>query len=224
MNTRNIQYISLLLVISTLEACGGGGSSSNSPPTKYPIDSAISAYEQMNHDYTLSAKNGSNSYSLQLSAAPGGITNVGSIAAYSTTHTLTLSENSTLLVNDVSTKYFLISPFKQIVDDDASSGYVTVYANQKDLPESATAGETGAVDTATTYTDASLTVVAGTQTDTWALNAGSGGDASICANTTANSVLNGKSTESDCYSVDSKGNILGLEITLSISGTTLVFK
>lgn len=205
-----------------IAGCGGGGSSST-PPTTYNLDKFTSTYAQAKHDYTLSASSSGNTYSVTLSQVPGSSAMCGTTKAHTTTVTVNISENGSLINNDTYTRYYLLSPFKLLCDYDATSGEVTIYANQKALPAAASLGDSGSFDTATIYYDTSLTTVFGTMTDTWTLNSGSGGNALFCADSVTNS-NNGSVSESDCYSLDASGNVLGLTVTLTTNGVTLNFQ
>jgi len=221
-------YSKSLIILSVLGlcACGGGGSSSSStpppPPPQYPIDSAISAFQQMNESFNLSASNGGNNYTLTLSWVPGAQSSFDGVSSFTSTRTVTISENGILVASDVQTGYFTISPFKPLGAVD-TNGQVTVDANQVVLPDLATVGQSGAVDTYTIYTDNTRTTVYGNGTDTWALNADTSTTAFFCANTVG--TTNGSPfTESDCYQTDENGNILSVTATLTENGITLNFK
>ncbi|MGH8312186.1 MAG: hypothetical protein ACRER9_02730 [Gammaproteobacteria bacterium] len=225
MNTRAAWVISLAIAVLCLQACGGGGGSGSNnppPPQTYALNSAISAYEQENHNYNLTATNGGNTYTFQLSFTPGAMGSFLGQSAFTGTASATLSENGTVISNDIQTSYFLLGPFKPLGSVD-TNGNVYVASNQTALPDNATIGGSGAYGTVTVYSDSTLTTIIGTLTSTWALNAGSGSDAIGCLNTVG--TLNGVSeTESDCYTLDANSNIIGLTITLDVNGTVLNFQ
>lgn len=225
MDTRAAWVISLAVAVLSLYACGGGGGSSNNPPPPpqtYALNSAISAYEQENHNYTLTANNGGNTYTFQLGFTPGSMGSFLGQSAFTGTSSGTLSENGTVISNDIQTDYFLLGPFKPLGNVD-TNGNVWIASNQTALPDNATIGGSGAFDTVTVYSNSTLTIVIGTFTETWTLNAGSGSDAIGCLNTVG--TLNGVSeTESVCYTIDANSNIIGLAITLDVNGTVLNFQ
>jgi len=209
-------------VVLMIAGCGGGGSSST-PPVTYNLNTFASGYVKAKHDYTLSAASNGNTYSAQLSQVPGSSSSCGTSKTSTTTVTVNISENGTLVDNDTYTRYYVLNPYKILCDYDATSGDVTIYANQEALPTAASIGDTGSFDTATIYYDTSLTTVFGTMTDTWTLNSGSGGNALFCADSVSNT-NNGDVTESDCYSIDAGGNVHGLTVKLLINGVTLNFQ
>jgi hypothetical protein len=209
-------------VVLMIAGCGGGGSSS-SPPVTYNLNTFASGYAKAKHEYTLSASSNGNTYSAQLSQVPGSSSSCGTTKTSTTTVTVNISENGTLVDNDTYTRYYVLNPYKILCDYDATSGDVTIYANQEALPTAASIGDTGSFDTATIYYDTSLTTVFGTMTDTWTLNSGSGGDALFCADSVSNT-NDGDVTESDCYSIDASGVVHGLTVKLLINGVTLNFQ
>lgn len=178
----------------------------------------------MNQTYNLTATNGGNNYTLQLSFVPGAQSTFNGTSAFTRTETLNISVNGTLANNLIATDYFTISPYINIGSVNQSSGQVEVYANQTALPQLATVGQSGAFNTFTIYTDNTLATVYATGTDTWALNADTATTAFACVDETINYAAGGTDTESDCYQMDERGNVLSLQITLLVNGVTLTFK
>lgn len=178
----------------------------------------------MNQTYNLSATNGGNNYTLQLSYVPGAQATFNGQPAFTATETFNLSENGTLLTNVISINYFTISPYTNVGGVNQSSGQVAVYANQKALPQLATVGQSGALDTFTIYTDNTGTTVYATGTQTWSLEADTSTTALGCLDETVNLSAGGTDTESDCYQMDERGNVLSLQITLLVNGVTLNFQ
>ena len=219
---RTALAMSAAILSLTLAGCGGGGSTTSAPQT-YNLDHFVSAYVRAKHNYSLTATNSGNTYTLQLNSAPGPAAAFGSVSADTSVETLELFQNGVLLVSDTATRYYVINPYMPVGDYDATTGYVTVYAGQQDLPTAAKTGQGGSLATSTTYYDTSLTTVFGTETDTWRLEAGSGGNPVFCADSSG-TTANGPNSESDCYTFDSAGDVLGLTITLDLNGVTLDFK
>lgn len=218
------QYFALVAysVVLVIAGCGGGGSSS-SPPTTYNLDRFASNYAQAKHDYTLSASNNGDAYTVTLSQVPGSAAACGTTQAHTVTVTVHVSENGSLIDDDTYTRYYLLNPYKLVCDYDDINGYVTIYANQKALPATANIGDSGSADTSTTYYDTSLTTVFGSSTDTWNLKSSSGGNALFCADSVSKTD-NGNSSENDCYTLTAGGNAAGLMVTLTINGVTLNFQ
>jgi len=218
-----MKSIFILCLMTLICACGGGSSSTPPPPPpQYPLDSAISTFQQMNHNYNLSATSGGNTFTLQISFVPGAQSTFDGMAALTSTETITLYENSVSQGTDTVTFYFTISPYTQL-GGISTNGEVEVDANQMSLPDLATVGQTGPFDTYTTYTDNTRTTVYETATVTWSLEADTATSALGCLNYTG--TMNGSPfSESDCYQIDENGNVLSIQITLNEGGTTLVFK
>lgn len=138
------------------------------------------------------------------------------------TSSATLSENGTVISNDIQTDYFLLGPFKPLGNVD-TNGNVYVDSNQSALPDNATIGENGAFATATVYSDSTLTTVIGSLTETWTLSAGTGSDAIGCLDSVG-AVNGGSESQSTCYTLDANSNIIGLTISLDVNGTILNFQ
>ena len=214
------------VLMGALSACGGGGSGyggSGSAPSTYDIDTIVTKFEQTSQSYDLMATSGANTYSLQISSVPGSSAAFDGITADTATSTVTFFTNGTLTSTDISTLFYLTSPYESIGGIDATSGEVAVYSGQRVLPIAAKVGDSGTADTQTVYTDSSLTTVIGTITDTWTLSAGTGNDAILCLDSKGTNA-SGPFTETDCYTIDPAGDALALIITLTESGQTLVFQ
>jgi hypothetical protein len=219
-----MKSIFILCLVTMIYACGGGGSSSTPPPppSQYPLDSAISAFQQMNHNYNLTATSGSNTFALQIDFAPGTQSTFDGMAALTSTETITLYENGVSQGTNTGTFYFTISPYTQI-GGIFTNGEVEVDANQMALPDLATVGQTGPFDTYITYTDNTKTTVYETATVTWSLETDTVTSALACLN--YEGTMSGSPfSESDCYQIDENGNVLSIQITLNEGGGTLVFK
>ena len=107
---RTITIIALL----GLCACSGGAVTVEANLSSAPGEGALANYLQGTHQYTLHATDSSaNSYTLQLSSTPNPSTTTfdGEAPAYGTTGTLTLDEPGALVVNLISTSYYLLNPY-----------------------------------------------------------------------------------------------------------------
>lgn len=180
----------------------------------------------MNHSYNLSASSGGNKYTLQVSVVPGAGGSFNGQSALSNTLSLNISENGTLISNDISTDYFIISPYTPLGAFDQSNGQMIVFANQTALPDLATVGESGPLDTFTTYSKdtGSGTTVYATGTETWTLDADTSTSALGCVDLTENLSAGGTVTDSTCYQLDERGNVLSMQITITENGVTLNFQ
>lgn len=218
------------LFAAGLSACGGGGSGSgNNSSAQFPVDSAMSAYMQMEHDYTLHGTANGNKYTLQLSLVPEGQAMFGttseSTSAFTTLRTLAISENGAPVGTPSQTlEFFTISPYRQVGSITQSLSLVVGYYDYHNLPSLVKEGQSGPLDSGTTYAENNLDTPLSTVTDTWALKSGSGDDATLCITISSFSFLTGTIKQDDCYAIDTDGNVLGLTIDLSVVGTQVMFK
>ncbi len=197
------------------------------PPTQYPVDSVISAFQQMHHNYDLSAISGGNTFTLQLSFAPGVQTTFDGVSAFTVTETRTLSKNVVSQGTNAVTEYVTIRPYTELGGINTTNGEVMIDANQMPLPDLVTVGQSGSFDTYTTYTDSTRTTVYETGTVTWSLEADTSANALACLNyvgTIDSGPDSGPFSESDCCQIDESGNVLSVHITITEGGGTLVFK
>lgn len=214
--------LGLLVAVVSLSACGGGSSDTS---TGYPIDSAISAYFQAHHSYTLKGSDGSNFYTDTHAFVPGGMQMFQGISALTATDTGVLTNNGHSLGSDTVTSFFLIGPYKPLGAIDVSSGYVMVDANQQILPDLASVGDSGKFYTATVYSDASLTTVLQSDVVTWDLTSVTADTAMLCEEF-ASTTLSTKATHntSSCYVMDQRGNVTGVEETIEVNGIPILLK
>ncbi|MFA7268486.1 MAG: hypothetical protein WC073_04005 [Sterolibacterium sp.] len=221
------------LFASVLIGCGGGGGggSDGSPApsgtpttTTFPIASAVSAFLQTGHSYTLSAVDGSDTYTIQFSYTPGSQQTFEGHLSSTMVQSALVKKNGTTAQTASGTMYFDVSPFKAIGFIE-SDGHYEVISNQQTLPSSATAGQIGALDSSTTYTSSTKTSTYSTDTRTWSLEADTASTAWACFNTSTkfpNSTST--NTTAECYKIDTSGNVSALKITIYVNGQSVTFK
>lgn len=215
-----------LLLLSGLSGCGGGGGDgggSAPPATLFPIGSAMSTFFQTSHSYTLTATNGANTFTIQTSFTPG------SASSFEGQATSTYTQSGTVSVNGVVTggvnsgvTYFTASPYKNLGYISSTDQY-QVYANQQTLPTNATVEQSGLLDTSTTYTNNTKTVVYATDTETWSLSPDTLTTAWMCIDDTYVIVGSSPVALTHCFKIDTTGNVLALKVSMPINGTTLNF-
>ena len=215
--------LGILALMCGLSACGGGGSSA-STDTGYPLDSAMSAFFQAQHSYSLTASTGSDHYILLRRWQPGGMQTFQGVSAFSTVQIADFSDNGSSVSGDIQTKFFLTGPYKLLGSID-TDGRVFVSTKQTALPDLASPGDSGKFFTSKRYTDASLTTVELTDVMTWDLTAVTADTAMLCfedASTATGSSFT--STSSLCYIMDQRGNITAIQNTVTLGGVQLTFK
>jgi hypothetical protein len=194
-----------------------------SPATQFPIGSAMSAFFQASHSYTLTATNGANTYTIQTSYTPG------AASVFEGQQASTYTQSGSVSVNGVVTggvssgvSYISLSPYKNL-GYIGSDGRYQVYANQQISPTYATVGQSVALDTSITYTNNTKAVVYANGTDTWSLLSDTSTTAWACNNESYTVVGSSPNVITNCFKIDTSGNVLALKVIMQINGTTLTF-
>jgi hypothetical protein len=98
----------------------------------------------------------------------------------------------------------------------------TVAANQIAIPATGKAGDVGSLST-TTYSSNAKAVILATTTATWELQADTPSTAWLCVNTTVRPTTGGTIIGSECYKINSNGNVVGNKLTIGINGNAITF-
>ncbi len=191
--------------------------------TQFPIASALSAIYQASYNVTLSAQYGVDTFTIQYSQTPGAASTFEGQPASTAFQTVTVSLNGVVASRTSGVTYFNASPFENLGAIDANGQYA-VDANQQALPTYATVGQSGPLDTYTTYTDSSKSVVYAADTETWSLSSDTSTTAWLCDNDTHTVIGSALTVVTTCYEIDTTGNVLAVTIAMTINGTTLTFQ
>ena len=234
--------VAFVVSAALLGGCGGGGGSRSSssayPPgpvnlSSAPGETALMAYLQASHNYTLKANSGGNSYTLQVShVANAGTTKFnGSAPAYSSVDTLTLDENAVRLAISASADYFLLHPYVPLGRVSSTGSPYGVVTSSTPLPTTLEVGSSGDVDSLTYYHDSAMSALDAHEEDTYSVRANNTTTLLLCLDSTMTNVTaQGTAddlvddTQSDCYSIDAAGNAALVSITLTVNGVDLTFR
>ena len=205
----------IALTVAFLAACNGSQGGSSSAGTGYPVNDAISAFLQSNNSYTLHGSSDGNAYTLTLSWQYLGQHSFQGASAYATKVTEQIDKNGSLFLNDGGTKYFLLGPYNPLGEVTVGGGTV-VDTNQTALPAMAQISQTGNLDSETLYGGIILSKAA----NTWSLGyAGTTGEAKFCIKSTrtyGEAMLILPPPTTTCYVIDSRGNVLDLQMTIPV--------
>lgn len=222
------KWLTILLAL-TLSGCVGGGGGGSSPSTSqattFPIAGAMSAFAQASHKYTLTARDGSNTDTLQVNITRGASSTFEGQVASTMNEALTISRNNVVLMTAPETIYFIDSPYTPLGSIALSTGQYSVASNQRSLPAYATVGQSGQDYTETTYANSSKASIISNATVTWALDPDTATTAWLCANETI-IYTNGSPTLSgvECYAVETTGNISAMKLTVYVNGQAFTFQ
>lgn len=224
----HIKLLGLALSLGLLNACGGSSSSSNG--TQYPVNDAISAFMQMDHNYELRSvsNTGDAPYTMQVSWKAGGMQSFNGTPAFTTTRTMTIFVVGTQVSKDVTTDYFLLGPYKKLGSIDSSTSFVSFASNQSALPDFADVGQSGDFDVENAYpapgpASPGRPSVART-VNTWQLQPGpAAGNARFFEDSAINGEAAMPTSESSGYQIDAKGNVQGVIVTLPVNGLQVTF-
>jgi hypothetical protein len=220
-------------ILVSLTACGGGSVDTTpaidakltANPT-YLLSSAVSAFLQSTHDYTLKAKSGADVYELIWHSEPGAQSMFEGHLASTMDYSNTIKKNGGSFAGSTLTDYFDLSPFSPYGGINHTLGNYDVASSQQPLPSVALAGQSGFISNGVRYVDSTKSKVLATSITTWSLEAIGATAAWACVNSSITHA--GESTpttnESVCYKVDSSGTVQGIKIELTLNGQTLIFQ
>ena len=199
-----------------------------------PGDSALDAYLQASHQYSLTAADGlGNTWTIRLInqaiATPTTFNGVGQ--AYSTVDTVDLSRNGVLAGSDVSTSYFQLHPYVALGKVDSKGSPYALASSVNPLPATLTVGSSGLVNNLTYYHNSSRSVVDAHEADSYVVAANDPATLSLCLiSTISGTMASGTSdgmadgTETDCFTVSAAGTVNLVSIHLLASGVDLTFR
>lgn len=234
--------IAVLSLAVLVAACGGGGadgaggeSSSTvaSNLNSAPGETALVHYLLASHENALSASNGGNTYTLQFSNVPNDwITRFnGSAPAYSRLYRVNLGRDGTLVANVIFTEYFLLNPYAPLGQVSSTGSPYGVVTSSSPVPAVLTVGNSGSYYALTFYHDATMSVIEANVSVTYSVKANDSTTLLLCLDSTVSDVTaqgtaDGltASTESDCYTVDSAGDVSLASVTLTLNNVTLTFR
>lgn len=194
--------------------------------TAYPLSAAVSGYLRLAHDHKLSASSGTNAYTLTWHSEPGSSAVFEGHASSTMNYANVVEMNGTAIAGASLTDYFDLAPFKPIGGVNRTLGSYEVASGQQLLPTTALIGQSGVLNSATRYSDASKRTPIATTTTNWSLEAAGAGLAWACLNVSISYVSSGipPGAEAVCYRIDAAGNVNGVRMSLLLNGQHLIFE
>jgi len=232
---KSFGYAFAAATVLTVTACGGGGGgdSTPTPPASVALAQALRTVEttgiQKTFNITGSAISGGQSFdvtgSLQLSASGYNTpTTFEGQPALSETSTVngTLNVNGQALPLASTSQNFVTSNYVPL--GFAAAGFYCVVTSSTPLPATASVGTVGTYFTAACYTDSTKAVPVGTETDTYAVSAGTT-SSNLTATTISTLVdLNNVqiASEQHAYLIDTAGGVTFRSIALTMTDSGVV--
>jgi hypothetical protein len=224
---------SALLLGALSSGCGGGGGNAmqSSPAQSTPLPQSPQSEPAPAEPFTiasttLSASSGGNSYAGTYSETPNnGTTLFDGQEAYSSTISLTITENGSPIVTEIDTVYYLENPYQPLGLTLSYNGaqFGFLYNSTDPLPSTLTVGASGPLGSGTYY-GASTNDAIGSLTKTYAVQSSGLGGSSILLTTYATGTVNGRSIGETISYVVNGGAALGVaSVEILVKGTALNF-
>jgi hypothetical protein len=231
-----------LLSLACVSSCGGGGSGgSNSGSggvnasnlSSAPGGSIFGDYLQKPGQTALVATDDSgNSYTLDVEISPySGITTFNNVFnVYETEIFLTLQKNGVIALQAMTNDFYLLNPYQPVGSAGVTLTPYQVVVSSNPLPSTLNIGDSGPLYSATTYHDPNKTALDGTEIATYTVMENDATTIRLCFDSTISGVTTqgtadglADGTESDCYSVDSSGNMQLIGVAITAGAVTLDF-
>lgn len=216
-----------VLGAAALTACGGGGDAPAGgaaiSTATFPIETAFQSLINQSHNFNLTATYQGQSFLLSLARNPLANTSFEGAVRRATQSVGTLRSGGAVVNTISQISYFDLTAAKPVgsVSSDGSYSLITALAT---FPSSTTVGMQGVGWTSVTYSDASKSIKTEDETLNWSLDADTTTTAWLCGNSVTH-FTNGSSnvTSSECYKINTGGQILGAKATVVSQGVTLNF-
>lgn len=220
-----------------LSACGGGGGSGAGPATATP--SASTAAFALD---TAATNLLTNTQRFSLNALTKDKRQLGVVVDFSPRPdqtfegrnakvvdiTSTFSENNLPALLNTERIFFSTNPFTvlgAITTGDLDGQNYEIVRSQSQLPATVNVGSKGPFTMAQFYTDSTKTVLSGSQTTTYSLEADTPSTAFFCLNSEIKNGLNRiLATGSDCYKITPEGAILGMKLVVGVYDNGVLFE
>ena len=218
-----------------LGGCGGGGGGGGptstvpvsvaAPPVANPgptgptvlVEAAISSLYAQTHAYdrTETDPRNGNIYNVKATFTVGADSAIEGQAAKTSTITRNLTKNGVAFTSSAQTDYFQLAPYRLLGSRSPDSSLYLVASSQFPLPATGKPGDTGKFYTATVYDSVNKNVVLSTSVVSWAIGADTDASVTFCINgvTTVNQIA-GTTSTSDCYKLNTTGNVIGIGFTV----------
>lgn len=214
---------------AALTACGGGGGdtpagSAATSTAMFPIETAFQLLINQPQNFNLSATYQGQSFQLSWATNPQANASFEGAVRRARQSVVTLRSGGAVIGTSSEISYYDLTAAKPI-GTVASDGSYTLITPLATFPSSATVGMQGVGWTSVTYFDASKAIKTGDGTLNWSLDADTATTAWLCGNS-VNHFTNGSSnvTSSECYKINTSGQILGAKATVVSQGVTLNFQ
>lgn len=238
------QKIAVFAIIALLSACGGGGGSSGSPAAmaapqsapaqpasqsgaqSAPVPQSVPAPKEPFNvpPTTLSATIDGMNFTVTYSATPNnGTTAFNGQTASSSTVSVTVQQDGTVLSSETSTEYYLPDPFTLlgISGTAANTSYTLAVNSVNPLPAMLTVGTSGTLFSGS-YMASGTSIDIGMLTQTYSVAAGPANTVTLTIE--SDGTINGQTvTNGTVFTVDSKGKLSLQSVEVMVKGQAFTF-
>ncbi len=220
------QPIAGLCLAALLSACGGGGGDATPvAAASFPLDAAYTKAMTNGVNLNGTAIDGADTLTMSMSITPAADAMFEGVVRKKSIQALTMKKNGSVLSSDTISSYYGVNPYTPYGAIYSDGTYAVQTTTAGAFPTTAKVGDSGSLGTLTLYTNSSKTTILATTQSTWTLEADTASTAFGCANGVIKNPAGVQiSTFSGCYKIDTNGNALGMRLTISVPGLTLVFK
>ena len=228
-----MQHPMILAAVATVlvSACGGGNGGSGgaavaSPPViaptiqagpTVPIEAAISSLYASAHTFNRTEtdpRNG-NIYNVAADFIVGADAIVDGLSVKSSNVVRAITKNGAPFQSSSEIRYFSLNPYRLIGIQSRDSSLYLAASGQVPLPATGKPGDAGVFYSATTYDSVGKNIVLSTETQRWTIDADTPTTVRFCINSvTSIATVAGNVSKSDCYKIDSQGNVVGIGFTV----------
>jgi hypothetical protein len=194
-------------------------------PQAQNLDTAPAPQEPFNiPSAMLTATSGANNFTATYSqTSNNGTTMFDGQAAHSSTISLTITENGSTIGTEVSTAYYLESPYEPLGLSGTVNGtaYKFLFTSTNPYPSTLTVGSSGPLGSGTYYLSGTNNAV-GSLTETYSVTALN--SSYLLLTTHGSGTVNGSSVnETITYAVNSSGTVALQSVQLTVNGAALTF-
>jgi len=224
MSSQLFKISGAVIVAAMLSACGGGGGVDAAVSTaSFPIATAFQNLITKPQSANLSGSLQGHVLSLAVTRTPVADAVFEGATRKAVQGVITTRVDGVVFSTSSYTSYYDLNPLRAVGVIN-TNGLYSVINQSASIPASATVGVQGVGWNETTYTSSSKTSIDSTTITTWSLEADTASTAWLCGNSVVKPTYGSQSSGSECYKINTSGDILGMKATLVTQGQSVTFQ